>query len=124
MKKILSAIIVSAIWLCGQTSIYGQQTTEQFIPLGKSPGLSGKVTLIGTVEKVDEQDKTVTVKTDSGSKTFKVTDQTRIWLDRAKLQKSNVKGGFDELKKDRKVEVKSFKGRETEAEWIKIEIVQ
>jgi hypothetical protein len=59
-----------------------------------------------------------------GSKTFKVTDQTRIWLDRAKLRQSNVKGGFDDLKTDRKVEVKSFKGRETEAEWIKIEIAQ
>ncbi|MGE0131052.1 MAG: hypothetical protein AB7U82_23485 [Blastocatellales bacterium] len=129
MKKILSAIIVSAVcasaaWLGGETLVNGQKTTEQFIPLGKSPGLSGKVTLIGMVEKIDERDKTVTVKTDSGAKTFKVSDQTRIWLDRSKARLSSVKGGFDDLKNGRKVEVKSLKDRETEAEWIKIEVAE
>jgi len=129
MKKILPAIIVSAVcvsaaWLGGQTFVYAQQSTEQFIPLGKSPGLSGKSTWMGTVEKVDEQNKTVTVKTDSGNKTLKVSDQTRIWLDRSKARLSNTKGAFADLKNGRKVEVKYLKERETEAEWIKIEVAE
>jgi hypothetical protein len=129
MKKILSAIIVSAVcvsaaWLGSETSVYGQKATEQFIPLGKSPGLSGKLTWIGTVEQVDEQNKTVTVKADSAYKAIKVSDQTRIWLDRSKARLSNIKGGFADLKNGRKVEVKYLKDRETEAEWIKIEIAE
>src|SRR5262245_18312479 len=129
MRKILSTIIISALcmsaaWLGGETFIYGQKTTEQFIPLGKSPGISGKLTWIGTVEKVDEQDKSLTVKTDSNSKTFKVSDQTRIELDRSKASLSNIKGGFTDLKNGRKVEVKYLKDRETEAEWIKIEVAE
>ncbi|MGH9767399.1 MAG: hypothetical protein ACREAB_08195 [Blastocatellia bacterium] len=129
MKKILSAIIVLAVcvfsaWLGSESFVYGQKTTEQFIPLGKSPGLSGKLTWIGTVEQVDEQNKTVAVKSDSGNKTFKVSDQTRIWLDRSKARLSNIKGGFADLKNGRKVEVKYLKDRETETEWIKIEIAE
>ncbi len=127
MRKILSAIIVSAIcastvWLSGEAFVSGQKTTEQFIPLGKSPGLSGKLTWIGTVEQVDEANKSLTVKSDSATKTFKVSDQTRIWLDRSKARLSNVKGDFTDLKNGRKVEVKYLKDRETEAEWIKIEV--
>ncbi|MCI0660458.1 MAG: hypothetical protein L0220_05235 [Acidobacteria bacterium] len=129
MRKILSAIIISAFslsaaWLGSETFVYGQKTTEQFIPLGKSPGVSGKSTWIGTVEKVDGQNKTLTVKTDSYVKTLKVSDQTHIWLDRSKARLSNIKGGFTDLKNGRKVEVKYLKGRETEAEWIKIEVAE
>jgi hypothetical protein len=129
MRKILSAIIISALsvsaaWLASETFVYGQKTTERFIPLGKSPGLSGKSTWIGTVEKVDEQNKSLTVKYDSGVKTFKVSDQTQIWLDRSKARLSNIKGDFTDLKNGRKVEVKYLKDRETEAEWIKIEVAE
>ncbi|MDX2044758.1 MAG: hypothetical protein SF097_26340 [Acidobacteriota bacterium] len=129
MRKILSAILVtaiccSAVWLGGEAVVYGQQTTEQFIPMGKSPGVSGKYAWMGEIDQVDEQNRTITVKTDSASKTIKLTDKTRIWLDRSKQRASSTKADFSELKKGRKVEVKYVKDRESEAEWIKIEVAQ
>ncbi len=129
MRKILSAIIVttvclSILWIGSDSAVHAQQTTEQFIPMGKSPGVSGKYAWMGEIEQVDDQNRTITVKTDSSSKTLKLTDKTRIWLDRSKLRERNSKGDFADLKKGRKVEVKYVKDRETEAEWIKIEIAQ
>lgn len=129
MRKILSAIFVtvvcwSAVWLVSNALVHGQQTTEQFIPMGKSPGVSGKYAWMGEIEQVDEQNRSITVKTESGSKTIKLTDKTRIWLDRSKLRTSSVKGSFADLKKGGKVEVKYVKDRESEAEWIKIEAAQ
>jgi hypothetical protein len=128
MRKILLTIIafacVSAAWLGGANPAYGQKATEQFIPIGKSPGLSGKYTWVGTIEQFDEQKKSLTVKTESGSKTLTVTDQTRIWLDRSKARLSNINGGFADLKKDRRVEMKYIKDRESELEWIKIEVAE
>ncbi len=129
MRKILSAIFVTAVcwsafWLGGGAVSYGQQTTEQFIPMGKSPGVSGKSAWMGEIEQVDEPNRSITVKMDSASKTIKLTDKTRIWLDRSKLRSSSLKGSFADLKKGSKVEVKYVKDHESEAEWIKIEVAQ
>ena len=129
MRKIFSAILVTAVclsilWFGSDSAIHAQQTTEQFIPMGKSPGISGKYAWMGEIEQVDEQNRTITVKTDSSSKMLKLTDKTRIWIDRSKIRERSTKAEFADLKKGRKVEVKYVKDRETEAEWIKIEATQ
>ncbi len=129
MRKILSAIIVtavcvSAVWLGNEAVVYGQQTTEQFIPMGKSPGVSGKLAWMGVIEQVDDRNRTITIKTDSASKTIKLTDKTRIWLDRSKMRTRSIKSSFADLKKGSKVEVKWVKDNESEAEWIKVEVAQ
>ncbi|MDZ7343585.1 MAG: hypothetical protein ONA90_03630, partial [candidate division KSB1 bacterium] len=45
---------------------YGQKSTEIFIPVGKSPGLSGKYTVIGKIEAVNAQKQTIAL-TDSSA---------------------------------------------------------
>lgn len=46
------AIVIVA--LGGAIEASGQQATEMFIPIGQSPGLSSKESVIGTLESVDQ----------------------------------------------------------------------
>jgi hypothetical protein len=93
---------------------HAQQATEQYIPIGQSPGVSGKSSLIGVIVEVDAATKTVTV----GERTVRITERTFIWLDRTKLKLTNLTGKFEDLQKGRRVEVKFQAGV---AEWVKIE---
>ena len=56
---------------------------------------------------------------------MKITDKTRIWLDRSKLKQPNVTGGFADLQKGRRVEVKYEDPAQREvADWVKVEVTQ
>jgi hypothetical protein len=112
-------VAVGWLWIAPAAA---QQATEQFIPIGKSPGESGRRTLLGEVESFDAATRTLTIAAPGGKQTVKLTDQTRIWLDQSKRKLSALKGAAADLRKGAKVEVK-YKDSEskTTAEWIKIE---
>jgi len=117
----VSAILVAM--LCATSHAHGQKATEQFIPIGQSPGVSQKLTSIGEVAAADARARTVTITDPAGRRTVRVTDRTRIWLDRTKLKQSNRSGGFADLQKGRRVEVKfEDPARRDVAEWVKVEI--
>jgi hypothetical protein len=117
------AIVVALLW--GTSFAHGQKSTEQYIPIGKSPGLSGKYTSIGLLTAVDARARTITVADSAGPKTLKLTDTTRIWLDRSKLRKSSISGKFADLVKGRRVEAKyEHPDRKNVAEWVKVEVTQ
>jgi hypothetical protein len=117
------AIAMSVLLASAFVPGFGQRTTEQFIPIGKSPGLSGKHSSIGEIETYDAESRALTIVTPAGKQTLALTDQTRIWLDRSKQKLASAKGEVAELKKGRKVEVKYADAeRKTGAEWIKVEI--
>jgi len=115
--------IVTLLW--GTSFAHGQKSTEQYIPIGKSPGLSGKYTSIGLLTAVDARTRAISVADSAGPKTLRITDTTRIWLDRSKLKKSNISGSFADLVKGRRVEVKyAAPDRRDVAEWVKVEVAQ
>jgi hypothetical protein len=103
--------------------VYGQKTTEQYIPMGKSPGVTRKYSMMGEIEQFDPASKSLTVISSSGKITMKVTDDTKIYLDRSKLRLRNTRGNLSDLQKGRYVEVK-YKDpqNKTGCDWIKIEI--
>ena len=120
-----------AIWTAGVTLLlasatvaFGQRLTEMYIPIGQSPGLSGKHTFIGAIGAVDAGSRLVTCVHASGTATMKVTDRTRIWLDRSRAKQANGKGTLADLVVGRRMETK-YVGNERkpggEAEWIKVE---
>ncbi len=118
-------IVMAAFLIWGFIPGYGQRTTEQFIPIGKSPGSSGKQTFIGEIEQYDAESRALTVVTSSGKQTVTLTDKTHIWLDRSKRKLTNTKGAAADLQKGRKIEVKyADVESKTGAEWIKVEITQ
>ncbi len=100
-----------------------QKTTEIFIPIGKSPGLSGEYTKMGKIEALNATDQTVTMSDAAGSYTIQVAEGCSIWLDKSKMKSTNQVGGFSDLAAGRMVEVK-FKDNDPKlgAEWIKVEI--
>ena len=122
LKRCLGSAIM-VIVLGGALNIYGQEATELFIPIGESPGLSNKMSLIGTVESVDPQKKIVSVSSPSGAQTVTITERTPIWLDRSLDKLPNRSGAIADLQPGRRIEIKLRKGElRPVAEWIKIQI--
>ena len=123
MRRLVTgcAMVVALFW--GTSFAHGQKSTERYIPIGQSPGLSGKYTSIGLITVVNTRTRTITIADSAGPKTVQITDTTRIWLDRSKLKKSNTSGRFTDLVKGRRVEAKyEHPDRRQVAEWVKVEI--
>ena len=102
-----------------------QQATEMFIPIGQSPGISKTATVIGTIESVDAEKRTIVVKSDGGSAAATITEKTRIFLDRSRRKEPNRDGAFEDLEEGARVEV-LYQGRTRAAsgpaEWVKVEV--
>ena len=123
---LVGVIGMSALLPGGQPGASAQEMTERFIPIGQSPGLSGKHTVIGKIQAVNARDQTVVIVAATGTWNAKVTDRTKIWLDRSSLRQPNLKGTFADLRPGATVEVKP-EGRQAgasggPAEWIKVQV--
>ena len=101
--------------------VHAQFQTEQFIPIGKSPGVSGKYSVIGEISAVDEDAGTITVVNAEGSHTLKVDDKTIVWIDRSSAKRKNVEGGREDCRVGRRVEVMHIWNDRSVARWVKIE---
>jgi hypothetical protein len=119
MRALFLGIGLITALLCSISYAHGQRATERYIPIGQSPGISNKYTYIGVVEAVDPQQRTVT----AAGHTVQITDETRIWLDRSLQKLSNERGGFDDLQKGRKVEIKYADAVQPQvAQWVKVQV--
>ena len=125
MRTFLSGLGVAIALMSAVFQVHAQKETERYIPLGQSPGVSQKQTSIGEIAEVDQQKQTVTIVEPAGRRTVKITEKTRIWLDRTKLKQANLSGSFTDLQKGRRVEVKyEHPDRRQVADWVKVEIAQ
>jgi hypothetical protein len=120
----LTFLIILALGLLFVLPAQAQKAAERYIPIGRSPGLSGKVTYQGKVGTLNEKDRTIGGKGWSAA----ITEKTRIWIDRSKQKKSATVGSLADLKPGRVVEVK-YEGREAgkkdgPAEWVKVEAAE
>ncbi len=125
MVKVLMTVIGIAVLLWGSApSAHGQRATEMYIPVGQSPGLSGKYTMIGKIETTNAQGRIVTIAGPSGTYTATITSRTKIWVDRSKLRLPNQKGTLSDLQKGLTVEVKYEDSEQMgrgAAEWVKVQ---
>ncbi len=117
--RALILVVGSMIALLGGVSLaHAQKSTERYIPIGQSPGLSKKYTYIGTIEAVAPEKRTIT----AGGRTVMITERTRIWLDRSKLKLGNRTGSIGDLQQGSRVEIKyDDPTRPQAADWIKVE---
>ena len=119
LRRYLGLVIVM---LAATLKVYGQEASEMYIPIGESPGLSNRLSLIGTLESVDARAKIVRVSNPSGAHSVKLTERTRIWLDRSLDQRPNRSGAAADLQRGRKVEIKLRRGEPGPvADWIKVQ---
>jgi len=124
----MRTLLIGAAFLIASVGVppaYGQKATEQYIPLGQSPGVSGKISSIGEISGTDARERTLTLAEPSGSRTVKITEKTRIFLDRSKLKQASLTGTFDDLRKGRRAEIKyEDPALKQVADWVKVEITQ
>jgi hypothetical protein len=124
MPNIRSHIGLAILLFCCSVAANAQKSTEMFIPIGQSPGLSGKHTLIARIEAVNPPTRTLTLKNESGTHTVRLTDQTKIWLDRSKLQQPNRTGTFADCSVGSLAEIKFVQNERKQggvAEWAKVQ---
>lgn len=121
MSKRITGIAAVLILGLGSPGISAQVTTERYIPVGQSPGLSGVSTFIGEIQSVD--DLTCTVGNADETRTIELTAETRVWLDRSSLRQATATGTASDLVLGRTVEVK-YQDEEVRerADWIKVVI--
>jgi hypothetical protein len=125
MRTFLSGLGVAIALVSAVFQVHAQKETERYIPLGQSPGVSQKYTSIGEIADVDQQKQMVTIVEPAGRRKVKITEKTRVWLDRTKLKQANLAGSFADLQKGRRVEVKyEDPERRQVADWVKVEIAQ
>jgi hypothetical protein len=121
----LKILALASILLLGLSSSLAQRATEMYIPIGQSPGLSGKYTSIGTIKDVDVVNRVLSCTYQGGTFSLKVTDRSMIWTDRSKLKLPNQKCSFSECAIGRTIEVKYVNTDQPgsgEAEWIKVQV--
>jgi hypothetical protein len=125
MHKLLAGVAVMGLWLGCLAQVHGQEMTEMYIPIGQSPGVSGKSSLIGTIDSVNLQKQTLAVSGLTGIQAVVLTERTRIWLDRTQARLSNQVGTLANLQKGLKVEVK-FRDADQKrvAEWVKVQVTE
>ena len=123
MRKLLFITALLVVWLGNFSFAHGQKQTERFIPLGQSPGMSGKNTHIGKIEKSDPARYAITISGIDRPYTVTITDRTHIWLDRSKLKMATLTGRYADLQVGRRIEVKYEDPERWQfAEWIKVEM--
>jgi hypothetical protein len=106
------------------TAVHGQKATEMLIPIGKSPGVSGISSVVGTIASCEPASGIVTISTEKEQHTATLTEETKIWLDRSAVKKGGALGSRSDCQKGRRSEVKYvYEGqtRSARAEWIKIQ---
>jgi len=117
------ARVIVVVALAGVSEAFGQEATEMYIPMGQSPGVSSKSTLLGTIESVDSGKRTLTVSGPAGSRKFQLADRTLIWIDRSAQKQRNQTGTLADLQRGRKVEIKPDEGAgQAVAKWIKVQL--
>ena len=123
MLKYWLARVIVVVALAGVSEAFGQEATEMYIPIGQSPGVSGKSTLLGTIESVDPGKRMLTVSGPAGTRKFQIADRTLIWIDRSAQKQRNQTGTLADLQRGRKVEIKPDEGAgQAVAKWIKVQL--
>jgi hypothetical protein len=120
----IKTVLVLSFFGFAWPKMFAQTMTEVFIPIGQSPGVSGKYSVMGKIESVNLKDSTVTILQDAGGKvSFKITRGCHIYLDKSKLKLRNKKGYCADIKPGMKAEAKYKDNKPgNKVEWVKVQV--
>ena len=127
MKTILKhmkGILITAILCWMSYDTYAQKETELFIPIGQSPGVSGKLSAMGRCETIIPRDSAINfMQEPGGMKRCKLSKCSAIYLDKSKLKLTNTKGTLADIKPGSMIEVKYVDNKpDGLIEWIKVQV--
>lgn len=115
--------LLTAILLLFASLVPAQEMTERHIPVGAYPHLRSENLEAGTIVDVDDRAGTLTLATDGGERSYRITAETRIWLDRSTFGRPTVDGELSDLAAGLEAEVRSLGPERTEvARWVKVRI--
>lgn len=121
LPKLLAIIAGLAVVAAAAQPALAQKSSERFIPIGQSPGLSGSVTLLGSVRAMDVASGQLTIALDGGGhQTIQVNPQTRLWLDRSEARAPSTTCEKSDLRPGVRVEAMPDKSTPGLAEWVKV----
>jgi len=113
-------VVGTCLLLVAGPVAFSQQTTERFIPIGASPGISGRYSYVGKVVAIAEP-RTVTVEEAGGERhTVAMTPEIKIWLDRSGRQLTSKVGDYADCQVGRRVEIMYRHDDPSIAAWIKV----
>jgi hypothetical protein len=126
MKRAFTYLAMAvAIWVT-MPNLLAQRATELYIPIGKSPGISGKCSMLGTIDSVDTSEGVVYMHDSTGYYyEVQVGDETKIYLDKSELKLSNKVGSLADCKVGDYCEVlyqSRSRKKSGEGEWIKVRV--
>ena len=111
------------------SALFAQKAMEVFTPIGDSHGVSRIYSIIGKIDTVNQENRSLTVSEESSGVKYLVTipKEAPIWLDRSKAQGKNEVGSPADLQPGRTVEVKykgdpATRGTSLTADWVKVEV--
>ena len=118
--------VLYAVMVCALASpAYAQESTERYIPIGASPGISHELSYIGRIVAVDTGNRTITVEQNGRDRhTLSITDGTQIWLDRSGQGRTNLVGRYADCEVGRRAEVMHERHDPRIAAWIKLAVGQ
>ena len=123
MKKLPKIIPVAMLSLFTAGQACAQMATEQYIPIGKSPGLSVSHSDVGHIRNFDSASRTLSLEAGGEIRQVRITNDTRIWLDRSGVKHSNLVGQTSDLATGSRVEVSYVDpARRQSAHWVKVEV--
>jgi hypothetical protein len=113
---------IATFALAGAASAH--PATEQFIPIGESPGpgvVQGTASAVAEPSVADGEP-VVSIETSTGAElgAYVVTEHTRIYIDRSAQGLPNLVGTIDDVQPGRVIEVRIADPQTREAEWIKV----
>jgi len=118
-KRILTGCVGWAVFMLVTGTAHGQQATERYIPIGKSPGVSSDESFIGTITDIDYAIHRMEVTGPEGRISVNPAESTRYYLDRTKRKMTNQTATFQDCEVGLKVEIKVK--ADGSVDWIKIE---
>lgn len=123
MRKLPIGVALLVVLLGHGSLAHGQRATERFIPIGQSPGVSGKLTTIGTLVAVDPEKRRIRIEGPVGAADVTLRDSTSIWIDRHELGLPTLTGSLQDLREGLTAEVK-YADPDTRqvAEWVKLQM--
>jgi hypothetical protein len=121
---VMLLVLLSAYVFVTKANSYGAGV-EQFIPIGKSPGVSGRFSVIGKITALvgpgPGEMGLIAVNDQGVVRWFRIAEDTPIYIDRSKVKQHNTIGTFTDLKLSLVVEVYPDPRKPGIAKWIKLE---
>jgi hypothetical protein len=123
MNRSLPCLLAALGLAAGATApAQAQQATERYIPIGASPGVSGRQAIMGTVVSYTNGVLTISSPAYATPQAVRMATTTRVWLDRSRAQQTNIPGDHGELRPGRPIELEFVDTAKRDvADWVKVQ---